>query len=185
MSATPPADKEESSLLTQLREVNAALGDANVSFALIGGVAVNAHGFLRATHDLDILVLAEDENAVHVAVSALGYETLDRRPDISSYVCPPSRLDVLHARRPITRDLLARAAPVNFRDIQVRVISVEGLIGLKIQAFNDDPRRIRDLDDMIQLLKINRDGLNLDEVRAYFRLFDRETLLNDILRTLG
>lgn len=185
MSADQPADKDESRLLSQLREVDAALRKVHVPFALIGGVAVNAHGFLRATHDLDILVLAENDDALHIAVSALGYETLNRRPDISSYVRPPLRLDVLHARRPITRNLLARAAPVNFRDIQIRVISVEGLIGLKIQAFNDDPRRIRDLDDMIQLLKINRDGLNLDEVRAYFRLFDRETLLDDILRALG
>jgi len=65
------------------------------------------------------------------------------------------------------------------------VIPLEGLIGLKIQAFHDDPRRIRDLDDIIQLVKINSDKLNLDEVRSYFRLFDQESVLDDILRALG
>lgn len=184
MPTDQPVDKEESRLLTQLRELDAALAEAHIPFALIGGVAVNAHGFLRATHDLDILVLAEHDNDTHRAISSLGYQTLDRRPDISSYVRPPLRLDVLHAHRSITRDLLARAETADYRDIQVRIVPVEGLIGLKIQAFRDDPRRIRDLDDIIQLLKINRTRLNLDEVRTYFRLFDREALFDDILRSL-
>jgi len=184
MTAPSPIDKPSSGLLSQLREIHTALDGAQIRFALIGGVAVNAHGFLRATHDLDILVLAENDSLLHDTLSELGYKPIDRRPDISSYVRPPLRLDVLHARRPAARDLLARAATTNYQDIQVRIVSVEGLIGLKIQAFTDDPRRIRDLDDIIQLLKINRAILNLEEVRTYFELFHRKDLFDDILRAL-
>lgn len=56
---------------------------------------------------------------------------------------------------------------------------------MKIQAFTDDPRRIGDLTDMIELVRLHRADLNLDEVRSYFRLLDRERVLDDILRAIG
>lgn len=180
-----PSHKEESRLFAQLHELAVSLEQAGISFALIGGFAVNAYGFVRATHDLDVMVQDEQGDALHAVLAEMGYQTLDRRPDISSYVRPPLRLDVLYARRPISRDLLARSTVITHGETRVRLIPLEGLIGLKIQAFHDDPRRIRDLDDIIQLLKINRGNLNLDEVRAYFRLFDSESVLDDILRAIG
>jgi len=179
-----PPEKEESRLFAQLRELATALDRADIPFALIGGFAVNAYGFMRATHDLDVMVREEQGDVLQGVLTQLGYQTLDRRPDIASYVREPLRLDVLYARRDISRGLLARSINVIQGDLQVRVIPLEGLIGLKIQAFHDDPRRIRDLDDIIQLLKINRGNLNLDEVRAYFRLFDKESVLDDILRAI-
>jgi predicted nucleotidyltransferase len=178
------SEREESRLFAQLRELATALGKAEIPFALIGGFAVNAYGFMRATHDLDVMVGEEQGDALQGVLMKLGYQTLDRRSDIASYVRAPLRLDVLYARRDISRGLLARSTRITHGDTQVHVIPLEGLIGLKVQAFHDDPRRIRDLDDIIQLLKINRGNLNLDEVRSYFRLFDSESVLDDILRAL-
>ena len=178
-------DKQESRLFAQLRELVEALDRATISFSLIGGFAVNAYGFVRATHDLDVMVREEQGDALQDVLVGLGYETLDRGPDMASYARASLRLDVLFARRAISRDLLERSKLVGHADIQVRIIPLEGLIGLKIQAFNDDPRRIRDLDDIIQLLKINLGNLNLEQVRAYFRLFDKESVLDDILRAIG
>lgn len=34
---------------------------------------------------------------------------------------------------------------------------------------------------MIDLIRLNRDRLNVDELRIYFRLFDHEALLDDLL----
>jgi hypothetical protein len=62
----------------------------------------------------------------------------------------------------------------------LRVISTEGLIGFKLQGFVNDPRRTQDLEDIRALLRANR-TLNIDEVREYFRLFEREPLLNELL----
>lgn len=174
----------ESQLIAQLREADAALRAAGIRYTLIGGVAVNIHGHLRATRDLDLMLLIEEADAAHGVFTGLGYTAIDRRPDIASYVRGTARLDVIYAQRPISRGLLDRSQPAPFGDLNLPAIPVEGLLGLKIQAFNDDPRRIRDLDDMIELLKVQRGRLNLDEVRAYFRLFDRETLLDDILRAI-
>ena len=38
---------------------------------------------------------------------------------------------------------------------------MDSKIGLKLQSFNDDPRRTRDLEDIIRLIKGNRDKLDM------------------------
>ena len=52
----------------------AAFLAAGVDFAVVGGVAVNAHGYLRATNDLDIFIRPTEENArrAYEALHALG-----------------------------------------------------------------------------------------------------------------
>ena len=177
-------DSQESTLLAQLREADRFLRAANIDYALIGGVAVNLHGVLRATADLDVLLRDEDRDAAHRTLVEHGYAPIDRREDIASYVRGSERLDVLFARRPISRDLLARASEHEMGDLRLRAISVEGLIGLKVQAFTDDPRRLKDLNDLVELFKVHRHRLDIDEIRAYFRLFDRERLLDDLLRAV-
>lgn len=173
----------ESRLFAQLRELHSALAVAKVPYMLIGGFAVNIHGYVRATRDLDVMVLADDSDLLHDTLCGLGYSAIDRRADLACYFRGNDRLDVLYARRPISRRLLAQARHADLNRLSVPTISVEGLLGLKVQAFSDDPRRIRDLTDMMELLKVNRATLNLDEVRGYFRLFDSESLLDDMLKS--
>jgi hypothetical protein len=46
----------------------------------------------------------------------------------------------------------------------------------------NDPRRTQDLEDIRALLRANRDRVNLVQLREYFRLFEREELLDEILK---
>ena len=41
-----------------------ALNEAGVQYLIVGGVAVNAHGFVRLTRDVDLVLRLERENAV-------------------------------------------------------------------------------------------------------------------------
>jgi hypothetical protein len=52
----------------------AAFAAAKVEYAVVGGVAVNAHGYVRATHDLDLFIrpTAENARAAFSALLALG-----------------------------------------------------------------------------------------------------------------
>jgi len=52
----------------------AAFLAAGVEYAVVGGVAVNAHGFVRNTRDLDVFFRPTEEmaRAVFVALKALG-----------------------------------------------------------------------------------------------------------------
>lgn len=42
-----------------------ALNDAGVQYLIVGGLAVNAHGFVRLTRDVDIVLGLEPANAEH------------------------------------------------------------------------------------------------------------------------
>jgi hypothetical protein len=64
-------------------------------------------------------------------------------------------------------------------------VSAEGLIGFKLQGLVNDPRRTQDLEDIRALLRANRTSLDMEEVRGYFRLFDRESLLDELVREIG
>lgn len=61
----------------------------------------------------------------------------------------------------------------------------EELIAFKLQAHVNDPRRLRDVDDIRDLLRTNRETLDLQQVRRYFVLFNREAMLDEILAELG
>jgi hypothetical protein len=52
----------------------AAFAAAKVEYAVVGGVAVNVHGYVRATNDLDIFIrpTAENARAAFDALLALG-----------------------------------------------------------------------------------------------------------------
>ena len=79
------------------------------------------------------------------------------------------------------RRLLADAAERTTSFGVLRVISTEGLIGFKLQGLVNNPRRTQDLEDIRALLRANRASLKMDEVREYFRLFQREPLLDELL----
>lgn len=182
----PTHELHESKLLAQVRETDAALKAAHLRYMVVGGVAVNAHGVLRATHDLDVMVRAEDAEALDLVLKRLGYDAIDRRSDLAHYRRPDgARLDVLYSRRQITATLLEHPDIAHYSDLEIPIVTPEGLIGLKVQSFTDDPRRIRDLDDIMKLMKANLDTLDMAEVGEYFDLFDRRKLLDDVLRAIG
>lgn len=56
------------------------LSDEGVKYLVVGGVAVNLHGYLRGTGDLDILILLDEDNLKKMtsAMKKLGY--IERLP---------------------------------------------------------------------------------------------------------
>ncbi|MGL4401748.1 MAG: nucleotidyl transferase AbiEii/AbiGii toxin family protein [Luteolibacter sp.] len=59
-----------------IESVVKALNEAGVEYIIVGGVAVNAHGFVRMTRDLDIVVRLDQEN-IALALNTLfdvGYQ---------------------------------------------------------------------------------------------------------------
>lgn len=169
-----------SSLMDQLRELAAALSDAGIRFAAIGGLAVNVYGYTRATRDIDFLVEGGLTRQVAQCMDQLGYEPIDQREDLASFVRKKQRADFLFANRPRSKELLASAADAE--KLGIPVVSLEGILAFKIQAFNDDGRRLRDLSDIMELVERNRENLDLEQIRKDFRLFDREELIDDIIK---
>ena len=166
----------------QLEEVIASLSKVDARFALIGGLALASHKVIRATQDIDLLTDSEKAEDIDRALVALGYQCLHRSPDAGNYLRGDERLDFIYASRPAARGLLSNATAIQTAFGEVRVVSTEGLIGLKLQGFVNNPRRTQDLEDIKALIAANRQALKMDEVREYFRLFNREALLEEILK---
>lgn len=171
-------------LAEQIREALSMFASNDTEPALIGGLAVVAHQVIRATKDVDFLVAVEAADKVHAALLNLGYQCLYRSENAANYVRGTEGLDLLYAHRPLARRLLAQASERETPMGRLRVVSVEGLIGFKLQGFVNDATRTRDMDDIRALLKIHHTALNMDELRDYFALFNQTTLLHDLLHNL-
>jgi hypothetical protein len=170
-------------LRSVLLEIHAALRDASIDHALIGGLALAAHGAARATSDLDLLADGARADDVDRILAAHGFECLLRNEFVANYAAATrerGRVDFLFASRERGRAILARAAVHTALGAALRVVDASDLIGLKVQASSNDPaRRDADLADVRRLLRSA--DVDLARVREYFRLFDREKELDALL----
>jgi hypothetical protein len=112
---------------------------------LIGGLAVGAHGYVRATTDVDFVV--RDLAAAGERLRKHGLPVERLRADFTCLrgTIGDVRFDVLPPLVPIQWD---RAIPVSLRGgISIRVVDLEGLIRLKLKAAGP-----KDLMDVAALL---------------------------------
>ena len=114
------------------------LNKAGVDYIMVGGWAVNLHGYVRATIDLDIWILADQENArkVYAALGDFGAPLGDVRPEdfatdgtIFQIGVAPCRIDVINKIDGVRyADASPRAILKTIEGIPVRIISREDLI---------------------------------------------------------
>ena len=64
--------------LASFEAIVKALQDADVRYLVAGGLAVNAHGYLRLTRDVDLVIQLDGGNivAAFAALSTIGYRPL-------------------------------------------------------------------------------------------------------------
>lgn len=60
-------------LFDQLRELIQTLGRSRLDYALCGGFALAAHGIVRATEDIDLMIEEASLAALRQAVEPMGY----------------------------------------------------------------------------------------------------------------
>ncbi len=156
------------------RSLLAALVASEVEFVVIGGLAVGAHGFPRATKDIDIVPSPEPSNLQRLATlldelryEIIGVEEFDPdevvRPDLEGLLGGGSwvlrtrfgRLDILQHVEPELEYAALRAD--SFEDVvfgqAVRFCGYEHLIAMKEAAGRD-----QDLVDLARLRELRDDG---------------------------
>jgi hypothetical protein len=171
-------------LVDQIKEALAAFASLRTQPALIGGLALAAHNVVRATQDVDFLADAADAEKIDTLLRGLGYRCLHRSEDAANYLRGDEGMDFLFAHRPVAANLLGNAEVKETGLGRLRVVSAEGLIGFKLQAFVNNPKRTQDIEDIRSLLRVNKHSLNMMEVKSYFALFGREALLDEIIADL-
>ncbi len=121
-----------------------AFETAGIEYALIGGLAVGMHGYLRATKDIDLLVLPGEIEEILTVMRELGYlQTSDPWTFKNSgltlwrFIKPvPGQeevlvTDVLVAKRPEHQQMVARSLRFELGENRLSVVSREDLIHLK------------------------------------------------------
>ncbi len=162
-------------------------GKAKIDFALIGGFALRASGYARATQDIDFLINQEDARKVKALLLSFGYELLHESEDVlnfASQLGELGRVDFLLAHRRYAKAMLSRAVPQMVFDgkFEIKVISLEDQIGLKVQSSANNPKRyLQDVADIEQVIRLHRNKLDLNLLREYFSLFNRESELEQLL----
>ena len=117
------------------------LNKAGVDYIMVGGWAVNLHGYVRATIDLDIWILADRENArkVYAALGEFGAPLGEVKPEdfaqdgtIFQIGVAPCRIDVINKIDGVKyAEASSRAIQKTIEGIPVRIISLEDLIANK------------------------------------------------------
>ena len=172
-----------------LRTLIARFHQRKIDFALSGGLALSTMGIVRFTKDIDFIVPEESKETIHEIMTELGYEKQDfSTEEIVSYFSPLKvfgQVDFLLARRRYTKAMMQRArrSPIFDGEFAVKTSLPEDLVGLKIQAIANDPqnRYMIDAPDIQRILSLYKDRMDMGLVREYFRLFDKEALLDEWL----
>jgi hypothetical protein len=164
-----------------LAALAARLDVLEIPYAILGALALNAYGYLRATVDVDVLVTREGLERFRAAVLGRGY--VEKFPGSRGLRDTARKVDidvVLAGDYP--GDGLEK--PVRFPDpaaVAVKgetfaLVPLETLIELKIASGMTAPHRLRDLADVIELIRVNSLPANYRErLHPYVR--DRFTEL--------
>ena len=120
-----------------------ALSNEKVRFLLIGAYALAAHGYPRATMDIDIWVMPSPQNADAVLralhrfgapLHNLTKEDLQNDETIFQIGVAPGRIDIITAASGLQfEDTYARSLSVNIEGIEVHIPLIDDLIAARGQ----------------------------------------------------
>jgi hypothetical protein len=155
--------------------------------AVVGGLAILAHGSSRATFDLDLLTEAGAREELVAFLEKSGYETLHASPGFSNHSHGESargRVDVVYVDAATARSLFEGASPgLSLGSRRALVPRPEHLIAMKVRAMKNDPTRaLGDLADIQFLLRLP--GVDRDEARSYFVRAGMEGRFDELVRSL-
>lgn len=143
------------------RRIAQTLADMKIPFAVAGALAANAHGHVRTTEDVDILLRPDDLRAFKQAWLGRGWtEKFSGSRGVRDTIHHVN-IDVI-----LTGDFPGdgKPKPVAFPDpVEAAELDSDGmpilllriLIELKLASGMTAPHRPRDLDDVIQLIRAN------------------------------
>jgi predicted nucleotidyltransferase len=131
------------------------LSAAGVDCILIGGFAVNYHGYTRNTVDVDFMIVTEQLDAVRQIMTQAGFTNISIENNVAFFNAPasPLRVDFLRVDRHTMDKLLANAILARVHGYELKIPALRDLIAMKIFALSQDiDRRMgKDLPDIAYL----------------------------------
>lgn len=177
----------DSQLQTVLIDICELLQEHGPPFALVGGVAASLRGRLRATEDIDLILLTDVDGALELVDRLNGTAFQPLFPEYERVVRSAYILALEHLPSAITLDLaigtsgfeqqiIRRAATIPIANLHVQVATAEDLILMKLLA-----SRPQDDQDIAGILAVH--GKSIDWVycesvaRELEEVIERELVL--------
>jgi hypothetical protein len=153
--------EESSAVFQTLHTIAGRLDALGIPYAVVGGMALFRHGFRRFTEDVDILVTKENLKTIHEKLEGLGYvppfpnsmHLRDTRTGVEIKFLTTGTYPGDGKPKPIA---FPDPADVSFEGDGVRHIKLEQLVELKLASGMTSPARLKDLADVIELVKVLR-----------------------------
>jgi Aminoglycoside-2''-adenylyltransferase len=127
-------------ILDALKRSAAALRDADIEFALAGGLAARARGGPATEHDIDFLIREDDAAAALCALRAAGMRT-DCPPEgwLVKAWCEDVLIDLIYAPRGVAVDaeFFARCEPLNVAAVEMLVVPIADLLVGKLLVLGE------------------------------------------------
>ncbi len=134
----------------------AALEEREISWCMIGGLAVN-HWAAEpmATADVDLVIASEKIEEASTALQELGF--VENRFDWSINFKGESKVTIQISTEAMYQEFPSRSVPTEVHGILMRVASLQDTLTGKIAAYSDKDRRgskrMKDLTDISRLLE--------------------------------
>jgi hypothetical protein len=150
-------------------ELAARLGDAQIPYAIVDAMALGAHGYERATSDVDVLVTSDGLARFKALNLGRGYLEKFAGSKGLRDTANGVNIDVLIAGE-FPGD--GRPKPVCFPDPsgaaiegdRFRILSLPKLVELKLASGMTAPHRLKDLADVLELIKAQNLPASLADV---------------------
>lgn len=169
-------------IFEHLQHIARIVNEGQLDFALIGGLALGAYGVQRFTNDIDFLIDGTERLRLKQLLLKNSFELFSESSEVLQF-SGPIALDVLCANRPISLAML-RDAKI-YKGLSLKVVGAEQIIGLKIQAYCNDPKReLRDKADIAALIQANR-TLDWIKIKEYADIFNQWSVLENLRQIYG
>ena len=150
--------EERSQVQDALRKITKRLNELGIDYVVVGGMALFRHGYRRFTEDVDLLVTREGLKEIHRQLDGLGY--------VPPFQGSKNLRDTEHGVKIeflVTGEFPGdgKPKPVAFPKPEsvaveidgIRYINLPALIELKLASGMTNSERMRDLADVIELIK--------------------------------
>lgn len=160
-------------------------------FVLIGGHAVNAHGYDRTTIDFDFLVLGSEQEAWKKIMASIGYSPFHETKAFIQFASDSGgamRIDLMLVDQSTFEKLSRGSEEKLYGSRHIKVASILHLIALKLHAMRTWDRVVQGKDYycILNLIRIHRIETNTPEflkiLNRYATDSIRERLLSDLSR---
>lgn len=151
--------EEDSAVFKAFHDITQRLRSLGIPYAVVGGMALFRHGLRRFTEDVDLLVTKEDLKRIHQELEGLGY-----LPPF------PNSKHLRDTQFGVKIEFLTtgdypgdgKPKPVTFPDPRAESFEAEGisyiklpkLVELKLASGMTNPGRLKDLSDVLELIKV-------------------------------